>query len=123
MKTNGLNKMTDFMKFPTAREQMLTYGDTTIGIIPDICLVSHFQVGTWPVLYRPSETGNVKRWGMPLMIPNFSRLKDGIFRNKNTALPVHGFGRNLPWPVVFEQTMDATTLSIQLKRGEDHATI
>ena len=75
MKTDGLNKMTDFMKFPTAREQVLTYGDTTIGIIPDICLVSHFQVGTWPVLYRPSETGNVKRWGMPLMIPIRTNLR------------------------------------------------
>ena len=110
--------MADFMKFPTAREHVLTYGDTTIGIIPDICLVSHFQVGTWPVLYRPSETGNVKRWGMPLMIPNFSRLKDGIFRDKNTTLPIHGLGRNLPWTVVSEQAPDATTLSIQLESSD-----
>ncbi|HCJ36139.1 MAG TPA: hypothetical protein DHV65_17810, partial [Ktedonobacter sp.] len=87
--------MADFMQFPTARERVLTFGDTTIGFIPEICLVSHFQVGSWPILYRPAETGNVKRWGMPLMIPNFSRLKDGIFKEKNTTLPIHGFGRNL----------------------------
>jgi galactose mutarotase-like enzyme len=108
----------DFMKFPTARERVLTFGNTTIGIIPEICLVSHFQVGSWPVLYRPTRTGNVKRWGMPLMIPNFSRLKDGIFKDKNTTLPIHGFGRNLPWPVVSEQASDATSLSIQLKSSD-----
>ena len=110
--------MADLIKFPTSREHVLTYGDTIIGIIPEICLVSHFQVGTWPVLYRPAETGNVKRWGLPLMIPNFSRLKDGIFRDKNTTLPIHGFGRNLPWTVVSQQASDATTLSIQLKSSE-----
>src|SRR5260370_14906364 len=96
--------MADFMSFPAARERVLTCGDTTIGIIPDICLVSHFQVGPWSVLYRPTETGNVKRWGLPLMIPNFSRLKDGIFKDKNTTLPIHGFGRVLPWTVTGQET-------------------
>lgn len=103
--------MADFMKFPTARERVLSSGTTTIGIIPEICLVSHFQVADWPVLYRPLETGNVKRWGLPLMIPNFSRLKDGIFVDKHTTLPIHGFGRNLPWTLT-EQT--TTRLSMQL---------
>src|SRR5438094_1028077 len=107
--------MADFMNFPAARERVLTSGDTTIGIIPDICLVSHFQVGPWPVLYRPAETGNVKRWGLPLMIPNFSRLKDGIFKDKNTTLPIHGFGRNLPWTSI-EQ--DSTHLSMQLSSSD-----
>src|SRR5438270_6843623 len=111
--------MADFMRFPTAREQVLTNGDTTIGIIPEICLVSHFQVGSWQVLYRPAETGNVKRWGLPLMIPNFSRLKDGIFKEKNTTLPIHGFGRNLPWTVVAEQDVKGETqLSIQLTSSD-----
>ena len=91
--------MAEFMNFPTPRERVLTHGDTTIGVISDICLVSHFQVGPWQVLYRPQETGNVKRWGLPLMIPNFSRLKDGVFREKGTMLPIHGFGRVLPWTV------------------------
>ena len=107
--------MTDFMQFPTAREQVLTYGETTIGIIPEICLVTHFQVGSWRVLYRPMETGNVKRWGMPLMIPNFSRLKDGIFQEKHTTLPIHGFGRILPWEVT-EQ--NETQLSMQLRSSD-----
>ena len=110
--------MADFMRFPTAREQVLTNGDTTIGIIPEICLVSHFQVGSWQVLYRPAETGNVKRWGLPLMIPNFSRLKDGIFKEKNTTLPIHGFGRNLPWTVVSGQDTGATSLKMQLASSE-----
>jgi galactose mutarotase-like enzyme len=109
--------MADFMNFPTAREQVLTCGDTTIGIIPEICLVSHFQVGPWPVLYRPVETGNIKRWGLPLMIPNFSRLKDGIFKEKHTTLPIHGFGRNLPWTVVNGQN-DTTRLSMQLSSSD-----
>lgn len=103
--------MADFMNFPTEREKVVTFGETTIGIIPEICLVSHFQVGAWQVLYRPMETGNVKRWGMPLMIPNFSRLKDGIFQEKHTALPIHGFGRMLPWTIIAQ---DETQLSIQL---------
>src|ERR1700730_3282242 len=107
--------MADFMTFPTPRERVLRYGNTTIGIIPDICLVSHFQVGTWRVLYRPDETGNVKRWGMPLMIPNFSRLKDGIFQEKDTTLPIHGFGRNLPW-IVTEQ--NETSLTMQLSSSD-----
>ena len=111
--------MADFMQFPTARERVLTFGDTTIGFIPEICLVSHFQVGSWPILYRPAETGNVKRWGMPLMIPNFSRLKDGIFKEKNTTLPIHGFGRNLPWTVIAGQDIKgATQLSIQLTSSD-----
>jgi galactose mutarotase-like enzyme len=117
-KNGQVSTMADFMDFPTARERVLTCGDTIIGIIPEICLVSHFQVGAWPVLYRPAETGNVKRWGMPLMIPNFSRLKDGIFRDKNTTLPVHGFGRNLPWTVVSAQAAQSTTLSMQLNSSD-----
>jgi galactose mutarotase-like enzyme len=107
--------MADFMTFPTPRERVLRYGNTTIGIIPDICLVSHFQVGTWRVLYRPDETGNVKRWGMPLMIPNFSRLKDGMFQEKGTSLPIHGFGRMMPWTVT---EMSETALTMQLSSSD-----
>lgn len=107
--------MADFMDFPTAREQVLSAGNTTIGVIPELCLVSHFQVGAWEVLYRPSETGNVKRWGLPLMIPNFARLKNGIFVEKGTTLPVHGFGRNLPWTIM---RSDPTCVALQLESGE-----
>lgn len=107
--------MADFMKFPTSRERVLRCGETTIGVIPEICLVSHFQAGSWQVLYRPEQTGNVKRWGLPLMIPNFSRLKDGIFQEKGTSLPIHGFGRNLPWTVT---EMSETALSMQLSSSD-----
>lgn len=107
--------MTDFMNFPTSREKVLTDGNTTIGIIPEICLISHFQVGSWQVLYRPMATGNVKRWGLPLMIPNFSRLQDGVFKDKNTTLPIHGFGRNLPWTVTEQNT---ASLSMQLQSSD-----
>src|SRR5690349_1962801 len=107
--------MADFMKFPQSREHVLTSGNTTIGIIADICLVSHFQVGSWQVLYRPIHTGNVKRWGLPLMIPNFSRLNNGTFQEKGTRLPIHGFGRILPWTTI-EQ--DNTHLTIQLSSNE-----
>jgi galactose mutarotase-like enzyme len=107
--------MADFMKFPMPRERVLISGNTTVGVIPDICLVSHFQVGSWQVLYRPMETGNVKRWGLPLMIPNFSRLKDGIFKEKGTTLPIHGFGRNLPWTLV---ELEGTHLVMQLSSSE-----
>jgi len=109
--------MAQFMNFPTPRERVLTHGSTTIGIIPEICLVSHFQVEAWQVLYRPQETGNVKRWGLPLMIPNFSRLKDGIFLEKGTSLPIHGFGRNLPWSLSESETTE-TTLSMQLQSSD-----
>jgi galactose mutarotase-like enzyme len=107
--------MADSMQFPTPREHVLTCGDTRIGVINDICLVSHFQVGPWQVLYRPMETGNVKRWGMPLMIPNFSWLKNSIFQEKGTTLPMHGFGRMLPWAITAE---DASHLSMQLNSSE-----
>ncbi len=107
--------MADFMKFPLPRERVLTSGNTTLGVIADICLVSHFQVGPWQVLYRPEETGNVKRWGLPLMTPNFSRLKNGIFKDKGTSLPIHGFGRNLPWTVI-EQ--DSAALTMQLSSSD-----
>lgn len=103
--------MAEFMEFPTPRERVLTSGTTRIGVIPDIDLVSHFQVDSWQVLYRPMETGNVKRWGLPLMIPNFSRLKNGIFQEKGTTLPVHGFGRLLPWTVTAQST-DSITLQL-----------
>ena len=96
--------MPEFSKFPMERERVLTSGNTTVGIIPDICLVSYFKVGDWPVLYRPVETGNVRRWGIPLMIPNFSRLKNGIFQEKGTTLPTHGFGRELPWTVTLQES-------------------
>ena len=101
--------------FPMQREIVLRHGNTVVGVMPDICLVSHFQVASWPVLYRAASTGNVKRWGMPLMIPNFSRLKQGIFRDKNTTLPIHGFGRTLPWTIL-EQ--DSNSLTIQLTSNE-----
>src|SRR6266576_3177613 len=107
--------MTTLMNFPTPREQILSSGNTTIGIIPELSLVSHFQVGSWQVLYRPVETGNVKRWGLPLMIPNFSRLKDGIFKEKDTLLPIHGFGRNLPWTFI---EMEDTNLAMQLSSSD-----
>ncbi len=107
--------MATFTNFPMQREHVLTCGNTKVAVIPEICLVSHFQVGSWPVLYRAAETGNVKRWGLPLMIPNFSRLKQGIFREKGTTLPIHGFGRNLPWTVVEQEQ---THLSIQLTSNE-----
>ena len=107
--------MADFMKFPLSREKVLTSGNTTIGVIADICLVSHFQVGAWQVLYRPEETGNVKRWGLPLMIPNFSRLKDGVFKEKGTSLPIHGFGRLLPWTV---SEQDSRSLKMQLSSSD-----
>jgi galactose mutarotase-like enzyme len=101
-----------FMDFPTPRELILTCGTTRIGLIPDIDLISHFQVDSWQVLYRPMHTGNVKRWGLPLMIPNFSRLKNGIFQEKGTTLPIHGFGRMLPWTVT-EQGEASATLQLQ----------
>jgi galactose mutarotase-like enzyme len=107
--------MAEFMNFPTSREHVLSSGNTVIGIIPELCLVSHFQVGPWQVLYRPSQTGNVKRWGLPLMIPNFSRLKDGIFKEKGTTLPIHGFGRNLPWTITGQ---DESNISIQLTSND-----
>lgn len=107
--------MADFMNFPTSRERVLTCGNTAAGVIPNICLVSHFQVDSWQVLYRPSETGNVKRWGLPLMIPNFSRLKDGIFKERGSTLPIHGFGRFLPWTVI---EMDTRHLAMQLTSSD-----
>ncbi len=103
--------MATIMHFPLPREHVLTSGNTTIGVIPALSLVSHFQVGSWQVLYRPIKTGSIERWGMPLMIPNFSRLKDGIFKEKGTTLPIHGFGRSLPWTVI-EQ--GPTLMSMQL---------
>jgi galactose mutarotase-like enzyme len=106
--------MADFMTFPAQRELVLKSGNTTIGIIPEICLVSHFQVGPWQVLYRPMETGNVNRWGLPLMIPNFSRLKNGIFKEKDTTLPIHGFGRILPWTVT---SQSENSINMQLQSG------
>ncbi|GCE04357.1 aldose epimerase family protein [Dictyobacter aurantiacus] len=104
-----------FTQFPMEREVVLSAGDTKVGVMPDICLVSHFQVGNWQVLYRASETGNIKRWGMPLMIPNFSRLKQGIFQEKGTMLPIHGFGRTMPWKVLQQ---DAASITIQLTNNE-----
>ncbi len=107
--------MAQFMRFPTERERVIRSGNTTVGIIPDLSLVTQFQVDSWEVLYRPAETGNVKRWGLPLMIPNFSRLKDGVFQEKGTTLPIHGFGRNLPWTVVDHTD---TSISIQLTSSD-----
>ncbi|GAC1580187.1 MAG: hypothetical protein NVS4B1_13190 [Ktedonobacteraceae bacterium] len=107
--------MAQFMRFPTERELVIRSDNTTIGVIPELSLVTQFQVGSWEVLYRPAETGNVKRWGLPLMIPNFSRLKDGIFQEKGTTLPIHGFGRNLPWTVVAHTD---TSISIQLTSSD-----
>lgn len=111
--------MADFMQFPSTREQVLSNGETTIGVIPELCLVSHFQVGSWPVLYRPMETGNVKRWGLPLMIPNFSRLKNGIFEEKHTTLPIHGFGRTLPWTIT-QQDQSSITIALQSSDATRH---
>lgn len=107
--------MADFTKFPTEREHVLRHNTTLVGVIPELGLVSHFQVADWEVLYRPMETGNVKRWGIPLMIPNFGKLQDGIFQDKGTALPVHGFGRNLPWSLLKQ---DQTSISIQLTSSD-----
>lgn len=107
--------MADFMEFPTGREHVLRHNTTLVGVIPELGLVSHFQVGAWEVLYRPMETGNVKRWGIPLMIPNFGKLQDGIFQDKGTTLPMHGFGRNLPWSLLKQ---DQTSISMRLTNSD-----
>ncbi len=107
--------MAQFMQFPMERERVIRSGNTVVGVIPELSLISHFQVESWEVLYRPTETGNVKRWGLPLMIPNFSRLKDGIFVEKGTTLPVHGFGRNLPWTLT---NSTDTSISMQLSSSD-----
>jgi galactose mutarotase-like enzyme len=98
--------------FPRSDERVISLGDTSVGILPDICLVSHFQVGAWPILYWAEETNNVKRWGLPLMIPNFGRLQNDLFAEKGTTLPTHGFGRTLPWPVV-EHSEHSITLQLE----------
>lgn len=49
------------------------------------------------------------------MIPNFSRLKDGMFKEKGTSLPIHGFGRHLPWTLT---GMNDTSLAMQLSSSE-----
>ncbi len=115
VRTEGHFAMANFMSFPIPREHVLTCGNTSIGVIPEICLITHFQVGSWQVLYRPMQTGNVTRWGLPLMIPNFSRLNNGTFLEKGTRLPIHGFGRILSWTTI-EQ--DNTHLVIQLSSNE-----
>src|SRR5215831_1970732 len=115
VRTEGHFAMADYMGFPTSSELVLTCGNTSIGVIPEICLITHFQVGLWQILYRPMQTGNVKRWGLPLMIPNFSRLNNGTFQEKGTRLPIHGFGRILPWTMIEK---DSTHLVIQLSNSE-----
>ncbi len=100
------------MNFPDPREIVLESGTSRAAVIPEICLVSDFQVGPWQVLYRPQQTGNVRRWGLPLMIPNFGRLKDGRFEEKGTDLPIHGFGRVLPWTVTHQEP-DRLDLELQ----------
>jgi galactose mutarotase-like enzyme len=100
--------MSSALDFPTRREWVLRSGNTLVAVIPAICLVSHFQVGSWEVLYRPRQTGNVRRWGLPLMIPNFSRLARGIFQEQGTSLPLHGFGRLFPWQVLAYETAQLT---------------
>ena len=107
--------MPAFIGFPTPREHVLTCGNTTIGVIPEICLITHFQVGSWQILYRPTQTGNIKRWGLPLMIPNFSRLNNGTFQEKGTKLPIHSFGRILPWTIIEK---DSTHLVIQISSSD-----
>jgi hypothetical protein len=59
------NYMTSSINFPMQHEHILMGGNTTIGVMPALGLVSHFQVDSWQVLYRPTKTGNVARWGLP----------------------------------------------------------
>ena len=49
------------------------------------------------------------------MIPNFSRLNNGTFQEKRTKLPIHGFGRFLPWTIVEK---DSTHIVIQLSSND-----
>ena len=104
--------MTMQTNFSHPDEYVIRQGTTSVGVMPAICLVSHFQVGPWPVLYRAEETHNVKRWGLPLMIPNFGRLQNDLFVEKGTTLPTHGFGRALPWPVI-DHSADSITLQLE----------
>eukprot|EP01055_Gregarina_sp_Pseudo9_P004539 Gregarina_sp_Pseudo_9__4538@NODE_470_length_2761_cov_548_494122_g446_i0_p2_GENE_NODE_470_length_2761_cov_548_494122_g446_i0NODE_470_length_2761_cov_548_494122_g446_i0_p2_ORF_typecomplete_len278_score68_62Aldose_epim/PF01263_20/1_9e19_NODE_470_length_2761_cov_548_494122_g446_i0105938 len=81
-------------------ELTFTVGNTEMKVIPNKCLVSGFKVGDWEVLYRPLQTGNIKRAGLPLMIPNFGSLRgDKTFIETGTKLPHHGFGREKDWTV------------------------
>src|SRR5260370_8612569 len=52
---------------------------------------------------------------MQMMFPNCTRLKNGILKEKGTTLPIHGFGRNLPWVVV---EIEDTHLAMQLTSSD-----
>ena len=39
--------------FPTTREIVLTHGNTKVGVMPEICLVSHFRSATGPSYIVP----------------------------------------------------------------------
>eukprot|EP01057_Protomagalhaensia_wolfi_P003654 Protomagalhaensia_wolfi_Nauph_80__3653@NODE_368_length_2666_cov_592_247431_g278_i0_p3_GENE_NODE_368_length_2666_cov_592_247431_g278_i0NODE_368_length_2666_cov_592_247431_g278_i0_p3_ORF_typecomplete_len166_score30_48Aldose_epim/PF01263_20/1_6e19_NODE_368_length_2666_cov_592_247431_g278_i020722569 len=92
-------------------ELVFKAGDTEMRVIPAKCLISGFKVKDWDVLYRPTQTKNVKRAGLPLMIPNFSSLKDKTFKETGTQLPHHGFGRDKEWRLV-DQRADGVTLEL-----------
>lgn len=100
------------MQFPQSTELVLRSGDSVLGVMPQGNLVSYWHIDNWDVLYRPYETGNLHRCGLPLMIPNFSRLQDGIFLDKQTHLPMHGFGRDQLWQVL-HQSEDAIALELK----------
>lgn len=92
--------------------------EVTLCVVPSKCLISGFRVNTWDVLYRPTETGNLGRCGIPLMLPNFGSLKDDLFTECNTTLPSHGFGRRKEW------TLESTTeTGVVLSLQEDDETM
>eukprot|EP01053_Blabericola_migrator_P004479 Blabericola_migrator_1__4478@NODE_2392_length_2834_cov_382_153596_g1497_i0_p2_GENE_NODE_2392_length_2834_cov_382_153596_g1497_i0NODE_2392_length_2834_cov_382_153596_g1497_i0_p2_ORF_typecomplete_len276_score65_04Aldose_epim/PF01263_20/5_6e19_NODE_2392_length_2834_cov_382_153596_g1497_i018522679 len=96
-------------------EDELTFkaGNTEMKVIPKKCLVSGFKVGNWEVLYRPMETKNIKRAGIPLMIPNFGSLAgDKTFIETGTKLPHHGFGRDKEW-APSNQRKDGMTMELK----------
>lgn len=90
-------------------------GKTTVCAIPEMCLVTQFRVGDWDVLYRPTKTMNMGRAGIPLMIPCFGGLAEGTFKETNTKIESHGFGRRSTWTLAHK---DSSSLRMELKDDE-----
>src|SRR5690242_2258038 len=94
----------------------LAHGDVVVEVHPARgAIVSGLRVRGKDVLYMDRATlddpsKNV-RGGIPVLFPFSGKLEHETFALTGTKMKQHGFGRNLPWPVV-ERTSSAVRMRL-----------
>lgn len=87
-------------------------------------IITRWRIQQQEILYfdqtRFADPSLSVRGGIPILFPICGNLPDNTYHlnGQPYTLKQHGFARDLPWQVVFQDVRDAATLTLQLSSSE-----